>query len=115
MLRDDLEEWDEGAGWEGGDICIHVADSLCYTAETNTTLLSSVPPLFKKVIKCCYFKRKSLSNSLCRSALPLIFPVSVNGTTHYLHVLLKSFFSFTPLYQISHQVLFVFLLEYLPS
>ena len=23
---------------EGGDICIHIADSLCYTAETNTTL-----------------------------------------------------------------------------
>ena len=32
-------------GWEGdkrgrayGDICIHIADSLCYTAETNTPL-----------------------------------------------------------------------------
>ena len=32
-------------GWEGdargrgyGDICIYIADSLCYTAETNTTL-----------------------------------------------------------------------------
>ena len=31
-------------GWEGdargqryGDICIHIVDSLCYTAETNTT------------------------------------------------------------------------------
>ena len=23
---------------EGGDICIHIADSLCCTAETNTTL-----------------------------------------------------------------------------
>ena len=23
---------------EGGDICIHVADSLCCTAETNTAL-----------------------------------------------------------------------------
>ena len=35
----------QGAGWEGdargrgyGDICIHIADSLCYTAETNTLL-----------------------------------------------------------------------------
>ena len=33
-----------GVGWsgkevqEGGDICIHIADSLCCTAETNTTL-----------------------------------------------------------------------------
>ena len=32
-------------GWEGdakgkryGDICVHIADSLCYTAETNTPL-----------------------------------------------------------------------------
>ena len=32
-------------GWEGdargkgyGDISIHIADSLCYTAETNTTM-----------------------------------------------------------------------------
>ena len=32
-------------GWEGyargrgyGDICMHIADSLCYIAETNTTL-----------------------------------------------------------------------------
>ena len=24
--------------WEGGDICVHIADSLCCTAETNTTL-----------------------------------------------------------------------------
>ena len=35
-----------GVGWgrggreaqEGGDICIHIADSYCCTAETNTTL-----------------------------------------------------------------------------
>ena len=34
-----------GRGWEGdargrayGDICIHIADSLCYKAETNTPL-----------------------------------------------------------------------------
>ena len=26
----------EGGGY--GDVCIHIADSLCYTAETNTTL-----------------------------------------------------------------------------
>ena len=59
MLRDDLEErddgWVGGTGWEGGDICIHVADSLCYTAETNTTLLSSVPPFKKKSNKMLLF------------------------------------------------------------
>ena len=41
MLCDDLEGWDGEGGreaQEGGDICIHIADSLCCTAETNTTL-----------------------------------------------------------------------------
>ena len=28
----------EGLKLKPGDICIHIADSLCYTAETNTTL-----------------------------------------------------------------------------
>ena len=40
MLCDDLKGWDGGEGGmevqEGGDICIHVADSLHCTAETNT-------------------------------------------------------------------------------
>ena len=35
-------------GWEGEstvrDICIHIADSLCYTAETNTILQSNSTP-----------------------------------------------------------------------
>ena len=37
----DLDGWDGGAGrevQEGGDICMHIADSLHCTAETNTTL-----------------------------------------------------------------------------
>ena len=43
MLCDHLEWWDREGGnemQEGGDmgIYIHIADSLCYTAETNTTL-----------------------------------------------------------------------------
>ena len=41
MLRDDLEKWDggmEGRLRSGGDLCMHIADSLCCTAETNTTL-----------------------------------------------------------------------------
>ena len=42
MIRDDLEGWDGGWGWEGGlragDICIHMADSLHCTAETNIKL-----------------------------------------------------------------------------
>ena len=39
MLCDNLKGWD--GGWEaqeGGDICIHAADSHCCTAATNTTL-----------------------------------------------------------------------------
>ena len=41
MLCDDLDGWDEGGGrevQEGGDIDIHIADSLHCAAETNTTL-----------------------------------------------------------------------------
>ena len=44
MLYDHLEGWDRDGGRETqegggyGDICIHIADSLCYTAESNTTL-----------------------------------------------------------------------------
>ena len=44
ILCGDLEDWD-GRGWVGGgdtqergDICIHIADSLQCTAETNTVL-----------------------------------------------------------------------------
>ena len=41
MFHDVLESWD-GAGrreaQEGGGICVLIADSLCHTAETNTTL-----------------------------------------------------------------------------
>ena len=43
MLCDDLEGWDregEREAQEGGygNICIYITDSLCCTAETNTTL-----------------------------------------------------------------------------
>ena len=31
-------------GWEGGDICVHMADSWCSTAETNATLQSNYIP-----------------------------------------------------------------------
>ena len=36
----DLEGWGGGSGKEiqkGGDICIHMVDSLCCTVEANTT------------------------------------------------------------------------------
>ena len=52
MLCGDLDGWEGGRGrevQEGGDICIHTADSLCYTAETNTTLLSNYTPIKKTV------------------------------------------------------------------
>ena len=42
MLCDDLDVWDGGGSGrevpEGGDICIHIDDSLRCTAETNSTL-----------------------------------------------------------------------------
>ena len=53
VLYDDLQEWDERWGGrevqEGGDICIHIADSLCCTVETNTTLYCNYTPI-KKII-----------------------------------------------------------------
>ena len=36
---------------EGGDVCIHIADSLHCTAETNTTLYSNYTPIKKKTVK----------------------------------------------------------------
>ena len=41
MLCDDLEGWAGEGGrevQEGGDAGIHIVDSLCCTAESNTTL-----------------------------------------------------------------------------
>ena len=45
MLCDHLEGWDKEGGWKGdargrgyGDIRMHIADSLSYTAGSNTTL-----------------------------------------------------------------------------
>ena len=41
MLCDDLEGLDWGRGRQdqrGGDMCIHIVDSICCTAETFTTL-----------------------------------------------------------------------------
>ena len=45
MLCDHLERWDREGGREmqkGGDmgiyVYVYVADTLCYTAETNTTM-----------------------------------------------------------------------------
>ena len=52
MFCDDLEEWD-GGEWEaheGGDIGIHIADSLCYTGETNITLSSNYTPVIIIII-----------------------------------------------------------------
>ena len=34
---------------EGGDICIHIADSLCCTAESSAVLLTNYTPIKKKV------------------------------------------------------------------
>ena len=60
MLCDDLDQWDGGARevQEGEDICIHIADSLHCTAETNTLLECNYTP-----IKKCYKKHTVNKNS----------------------------------------------------
>ena len=49
VLCDHLEWWDREGGREGvtrgkrfGDICICIADSLCYKAETNNTIVKQL-------------------------------------------------------------------------
>ena len=50
---------------EGGDICIHIPDSFCGTAETNTTLQSNYTPLkiIKKKIKVIVKQFHSTKNN----------------------------------------------------
>ena len=52
MVCDHLEGWDGEGGREGdargkryGNICVCVADSLCYKAETGTPLYSNYTPI----------------------------------------------------------------------
>ena len=47
---------DEREAQEGWDICIHIADPLCCTAETNTTLSNNYIPIIKKKKMIIYFK-----------------------------------------------------------
>ena len=60
MFWDDLDGWDGERGSSSGrryvDICLHVADSLCYTAEINTTLQNNYTLIIrnKKIIKVTY-------------------------------------------------------------
>ena len=37
--------------WEGGDICIVIADSLCCIAETDTTLYDNYTPIKNKTTR----------------------------------------------------------------
>ena len=46
VFCDDLERWDGGRRelQEGGDICVHIADSLCCITVTNTMWYSNDTP-----------------------------------------------------------------------
>ena len=64
MLCDHVQWWDMEGGREGdtrgrgyGDICIHIVDSLCCTAETNNMvkqLYSNKDVLKKKTYYYCF-------------------------------------------------------------
>ena len=79
MFSDHLEGWEGGArGWGYGDIRICIADSLCYTAETNTTLKSNYTPikmLHKKSFNIPYFV--SLHNNNTNES-QFLFSLKVN-------------------------------------
>ena len=76
MLCDDLEGWD--GGWEGGSrrrgICILIADSQCYTAETAQHCKAMILQLkinFKKIKKYC--KKFPLKIIILSSILPSLY------------------------------------------
>ena len=54
MLCDDLDGcdggWGEGEAQEGGDVCKHIGDLLCCSAETNTTLKSNYTLIERQTI-----------------------------------------------------------------
>ena len=60
-----MSVWKEAQ--EGGDICIHMADSSCCAAEINTILKSNYTPI-KKIFKAL----KSLSWDICILQLAVI-------------------------------------------
>ena len=77
MLCENLERLGREGGREGdtrgkryGDICICIADSLCYKAETNTPLQSNYTPIkmlkkIKKHLSCFFlFFQPDLMNKL---------------------------------------------------
>ena len=45
---------------EGGGICMHMADSCCCTAETNTTLQSNYSPIKNKKLNSFQKKKKKI-------------------------------------------------------
>ena len=68
MLCDDLEWWVGGGTQKEGDICVHIADPFCWTAETNTALSSNYTPTV--IIK------RSVRVALNMSFAQLIWPTS---------------------------------------
>ena len=58
-----------GLGWKGsvraGDICIHIADSLCCTAETNTLLQNNYTPVFLKMLSLSWFLTRPWRSFSC--------------------------------------------------
>ena len=95
---------------EGGDIHTHIADSLCYTAETNTTLQSNYTPI--KILKkkkshchCCdhysfmqllsvramavpsvSFRKKIYFSLLICDARMLLYSTNICGKTVHVHL-----------------------------
>ena len=74
MLCDHLEGWGREDGRETqeggdiyGDICICIADSLCYKTETNTELQSNCTPIkmFKKKKKKGVYRISSTYLARC--------------------------------------------------
>ena len=87
MLCDHLEGWDREGGSRGRgywDICMHIADSFCCTAETNNTVkqLCANKDIFKKKRALIFFSYTGKHADVKEMGeAELLLLVSLNGKT----------------------------------
>ena len=88
MLCDHIEVWNRKGDAKGSryrDICICMADSLCYKAETNLKKIMSVvfPPFSFCILFICLFIHSSVDGHLgCFHVLAIVNSATINTGVH---------------------------------
>ena len=90
MLCNDLEGWVRGGGREaqdGGDICVHVADSHCCTTETNTKFILQLKIILQFYIEVYIHQLKInvLNVTFCFESFIEIICYLVYGTCIFIY------------------------------